>query len=74
MNDMPEMTEEEKKESEGRMALFDEEYKALVEKHQCDFGQSPAIVPIAPGMWGLALRSEIIDMKRNGIPSPLQHV
>lgn len=69
---MPKVTKAEKAEVDARKAEFDKRYKALVDELKCDFGQTPVTVQLAPGVWGMAIRNEIVDMKTVGIPSPVQ--
>lgn len=63
------LTEEQQKEVEERTAVFLEEYKALIDKHQMDFISFPVFVPNERGSFEVMLQTQPMDKKYAPVPS-----
>lgn len=68
---MPSLNDTEIKDVEARIALFRDEHKALVDKHQVDIAAFPMYVPSAQGTYQTIVRMDYTDLKYRN-PSPLQ--
>jgi hypothetical protein len=70
----PELTDEQKSDTQSRKDSFIKEYEALVEKYQVDFAYLPLYVPVGVGIFSTSLRVELQDKKYLSTPSPIQNV
>lgn len=55
---------------EERKEEFMKEYGELVDKHKVDVGSMPQYFPLGGGAFGTMLIKEVVDLEKEGVPSP----
>lgn len=66
---MPQLTDEEQKDSQERQAAFIKEYEGLIEKYQHDFISYPVLLPTESGAFEVRVQTQAVDKKYRPVPS-----
>lgn len=66
----PPLTPDQEKDVQERSKAFEDEYNALMEKHEVYHAVFPLYVPVAPGIFATVPNTTIVDKKYQPVASP----